>query len=449
MEGAPVAQAPAASPELSGAPPPRKLSRLRKAGAALKAPAVAAAAAVEDDDENAVPNRAGAAAATTGAAARRADLVLAKPAMASTPDSSSPADGAQDSRLAAPSEVRGWGGVWSARHTPRTNGTCTLPARAQGGSGDNDAREAYYDEEDELEQYFGRRYDRAGGDEASGLEGSEGGEGGAADSQHSDSHAAAGSDDDDDDVSYRAGSAELGGDLNADTQRILRGRSGRTACVLRVRVGGMPCHLLVPIQPSLCCCSRAETASRDRLGKGAPVEIRPLSSILDKIRERQAQAIARAPKPTQPNVGSFDDILAEATAKAASTGEAAQTAAADNDGAGTAGVAAQEREAAEPPAAGSPQAEAPVRSPFAAKASKRFSEEREGTPEAAEGALSGAPGTPADDDLMIVSSDDEGAPPARVVELPSTVKKLRPLGVYASTVRAAGWDGARCCTGAW
>ena len=70
-------------------------------------------------------------------------------------------------------------------------------------------------------------------------------------------------------------------------------------------------------------------------------------------------------------------------------------------------------------------------------------------PEAAEGALSGAPGTPADDDLMIVSSDDEGAPPARVVELPSTVKKLRPLGVYASTVRAAGWDGARCCTGAW
>lgn len=37
----------------------------------------------------------------------------------------------------------------------------------------------------------------------------------------------------------------------------------------------------------------AETAARDRLGKGHKIEIKPLSSILDKIKQRQALAIAR------------------------------------------------------------------------------------------------------------------------------------------------------------
>lgn len=37
----------------------------------------------------------------------------------------------------------------------------------------------------------------------------------------------------------------------------------------------------------------AETAARDRLGKGHKVEIKPLSSILERIKQRQALAIAR------------------------------------------------------------------------------------------------------------------------------------------------------------
>lgn len=42
-----------------------------------------------------------------------------------------------------------------------------------------------------------------------------------------------------------------------------------------------------------------ETAAHDRLGQGHRIEIRPLSSILDKLKQRQALAIARAPKPVR------------------------------------------------------------------------------------------------------------------------------------------------------
>jgi len=37
----------------------------------------------------------------------------------------------------------------------------------------------------------------------------------------------------------------------------------------------------------------AETAARDRVGRGHTIEIKPLSSILDRIKQRQALAIAR------------------------------------------------------------------------------------------------------------------------------------------------------------
>ena len=37
----------------------------------------------------------------------------------------------------------------------------------------------------------------------------------------------------------------------------------------------------------------AETAARDRLGQGHRIEIKPMSSILDRIKQRQALAIAR------------------------------------------------------------------------------------------------------------------------------------------------------------
>lgn len=60
----------------------------------------------------------------------------------------------------------------------------------------------------------------------------------------------------------------------------------------------------------------SDTAARDRLGKGQKIEIKPLTGIVAKLKERRALAIARAPKPHQVDaIPNFDDILAEATGK--------------------------------------------------------------------------------------------------------------------------------------
>ncbi|KAL4543808.1 hypothetical protein Ndes2437B_g01620 [Nannochloris sp. 'desiccata'] len=59
-----------------------------------------------------------------------------------------------------------------------------------------------------------------------------------------------------------------------------------------------------------------KTAARDRLGKGQKIEIKPLTGIVAKLKERRALAIARAPKPRQVDaMPNFEDILAEATGK--------------------------------------------------------------------------------------------------------------------------------------
>lgn len=69
-------------------------------------------------------------------------------------------------------------------------------------------------------------------------------------------------------------------DLNAETQRILRA-----------------------------------TAERDRLGKGQKIEVRPLSSIVAKLKERKALAVARAPKVLS-KAPTFDEVLAASMPKA-------------------------------------------------------------------------------------------------------------------------------------
>ena len=198
----------------------------------------------------------------------------------------------------------------------------------------------------------------------------------------------------------------------------------------------------------------AETAARDRLGKGHKIEIQPLSSILGRIKQRQALAIARccdgvvcrvavlaaacgmagsaawaylagslatcswqraqraqpschcllvaravcrAPKAAVPDVGNFDDILAQARQGAADAGHAAAAAAAQHAA----------------PAAGEEHAAG-----------------ADGEEAQAEGGSQGEGGSEGGDgDLQILSSDDEeggeGGGELRLVELPSTIKKKR------------------------
>ena len=140
----------------------------------------------------------------------------------------------------------------------------------------------------------------------------------------------------------------------------------------------------------------AETAARDRLGKGQKIEIKPMSSIVDKLRERRALAIARAPKARPLGAVDFDDVMAAAATELA---DAEQPAAPAADAAAPAPAAEDD----------SWQAEA---GPAEAAATPRSQDEDGGS---AGGAA----------DLDIVSEDEDagGAAAARVVELPSTVKR--------------------------
>ena len=207
----------------------------------------------------------------------------------------------------------------------------------------------------------------------------------------------------------------------------------------------------------------AETAARDRLGKGHKIEIQPLSSILGRIKQRQALAIARwgdnavwgaascmpclqcpvvggmqlarhrqrltgqschccplacavcrAPKAALPDVGNFDDILAQARQGAAADAghPAAPGAGEEQAGGGADGGEAQ----------------------------------AEGGSQGSEGGSEGGDG-----DLQILSSDEEeggeGGGELRLVELPSTVKKKRmpfiptqvPASAYPACLAIAGW----------
>ena len=227
--------------------------------------------------------------------------------------------------------------------------------------------------------------------------------------------------------------------------------------------------------------ARAETAARDRLGKGHKIEIKPLSSILDRIKQRQALAIARcgmrraatpaaaaccaasclpatsieaglhrrrppfpfrtcrAPKAALPDVGNFDDLLAQARQQG--------------------GTAAEQTGGDEPAAAAVAAAEARP-SPFAAAlaaAARSSQEQQQQQPqqqqqeqEQEEEEQHGA------DDLEILGSDEEGsqeggAADLRLVELPTSTKKKRERLPFITQARWAG-AGVRagahtvCCT---
>lgn len=62
-----------------------------------------------------------------------------------------------------------------------------------------------------------------------------------------------------------------------------------------------------PYKPSV-----SETAARDRLGKGQKIEVKPLTGIVEKLKQRRALAVARAPKLRAEAAPSFDDVLAAA-----------------------------------------------------------------------------------------------------------------------------------------
>ncbi|GAB4819013.1 hypothetical protein N2152v2_006059 [Parachlorella kessleri] len=142
-------------------------------------------------------------------------------------------------------------------------------AASQQGSEDErgtvaEAGAGFEDEEDELNEYYKEGKEAEGDNSATGSEEEEEEDRGGWESRsqgHSD-----------------AKEGSIGwGDVDADTQRVLR-----------------------------------ETASRDRLGQAAEVEVKPLSSILERIKQRQQAAIQRAPKPKLSNAPSFEEVFAAA-----------------------------------------------------------------------------------------------------------------------------------------
>jgi len=131
---------------------------------------------------------------------------------------------------------------------------------AEGGKG---GPVNYRDEEDELDEYFAHRQSKkkqmyAGEDEEALSDGSS-------------------SDDDEDeelDAAALAGDGTMRGDMDAETQRLLR-----------------------------------EVAAKDRLGKGQKVQIKALSGIVDRLRAKKAAVVGRAAEMRAPEAPSFDDII--------------------------------------------------------------------------------------------------------------------------------------------
>jgi hypothetical protein len=130
------------------------------------------------------------------------------------------------------------------------------------------------------------------------------------------------------------------GDLHAETQRLLRGQSATQSVIHPSNrpstvilffpscITALPAVSLAPFHPSIhpfsqsasqpACLIRShcpclvpipfpfplplppDAAVRDRIGKGRKVDVRPLSTIVEKLRERRAVAVARwvsAPPP--------------------------------------------------------------------------------------------------------------------------------------------------------
>ncbi len=125
--------------------------------------------------------------------------------------------------------------------------------------------QGYWDEEDEIEAYYAEKqakkknvYD---GEDEDAL-----------------SHSSSSGDDEDvedvEDAALIAGDGVMRGDMDAETQRLLR-----------------------------------EVAAKDRLGKGQKVQIKALSGIADKLRKRREEMVEKAAAMRAPEAPSFDDIL--------------------------------------------------------------------------------------------------------------------------------------------
>ena len=123
--------------------------------------------------------------------------------------------------------------------------------------------QGYWDEEDEIEAYYAekqaKRKNVYDGEDEDAL-----------------SHSSSSDDDDEhvEDAALIAGDGGMRGDMDAETQRLLR-----------------------------------EVAAKDRLGKGQKVQIKALSGIADKLRKRKEQMAEKAAAMRAPEAPSFDDIL--------------------------------------------------------------------------------------------------------------------------------------------
>ncbi len=156
------------------------------------------------------------------------------------------------------------------------------------------------------------------------------------------------------------------------------------------------------------------------MGKGQKIEIKPLTGIVAKLKERRALAIARAPKPRpqQDALPNFDEILAEATGK----DDAANAAAAEEAG----GASTPKRATSPAPDAGvegETQPENPFAGLAAAAAAAKGIEKFLKTPKTVKEFED-------DDeelDLEVVSEDeDDGGQAFKVVELPGRAKEPKP-----------------------
>lgn len=120
-----------------------------------------------------------------------------------------------------------------------------------GAAGEDEGE--YWDEEDEIEEHM-----RQGG--VRGFD-----EDGGTDDENSD---------EEEDLALIAGDGTTRGDMNAETQRLLR-----------------------------------EVATKDRLGKGHKVQIKALSGLVDKLKKKKEEVFGKAAQLRAPEAPAFDDII--------------------------------------------------------------------------------------------------------------------------------------------
>lgn len=127
------------------------------------------------------------------------------------------------------------------------------------GANDADGEEQYWDEEDEIEEYL----QHVEGDEDDGSRTSD-------DEEENENNG------EEEDIALIAGDGTTRGDMDADTQRLLR-----------------------------------EVATKDRLGKGHKIQIKPLEGIVEKLKKKKEQVLDRAAELRAPCAPKFHDILNE------------------------------------------------------------------------------------------------------------------------------------------